>query len=70
MTLAPMIKGHSLEKLDKDYSDLTKGQRNEYHRLDMAERRAEERKAVNKIVEQRREARKKKQNKKKPVLDK
>lgn len=58
-----------IEKIGKDYSDLSKAQKNEYHRLDMAERRKEERQAVAEIVEKRRKARKRKQNKKKPVLD-
>jgi len=58
-----------VDKLGVDYSDMKKAQRNEYHRLDMAERRSEERQEVDKIVKQRKKARKKKQNKKKPVLD-
>ena len=56
-----------VEKIGIDYSNMKKPQRNEYHRLDMAERRKEERKEVSKIVEQRRKARKRKQNKKKPI---
>tara|TARA_R110000744_G_scaffold50397_1_gene108995 strand:- start:1599 stop:1904 length:306 start_codon:yes stop_codon:yes gene_type:complete len=56
-----------VEKIGIDYSAMKKPQRNEYHRLDMAERRKEERKEVSKIVEQRRKARKRKQNKKKPI---
>jgi len=59
-----------VEKLGVDYSDMKKPQRNEYHRLDMAQRRKEEREVVGEIVEKRRKARKRKQNKKKPVLDK
>tara|TARA_R110000744_G_scaffold365229_1_gene474015 strand:+ start:1127 stop:1441 length:315 start_codon:yes stop_codon:yes gene_type:complete len=59
-----------VEKLGVDYSDMKKPQRNEYHRLDMAERRKQERKAVAKILVQRQQAKKKKQNKKKAVLDK
>ena len=54
-----------VEKIGIDYSKMKKPQRNEYHRLDMAERRKEERQEVSKIVEQRRKARKRKQNKKK-----
>ena len=56
-----------VEKIGIDYSKMKKPQRNEYHRLDMAERRKEERQEVSKIVEQRRKARKRKQNKKKPI---
>tara|TARA_R110002012_G_scaffold24851_1_gene82601 strand:+ start:10819 stop:11130 length:312 start_codon:yes stop_codon:yes gene_type:complete len=59
-----------VEKLGVDYSKMKKAQRNEYHRLDMAQRRKEEREVVVEIVDKRRKARKKKQNKKKPVLDK
>ena len=57
-------------KLGVDYSNMKKPQRNEYHRLDMAQRRKDERQAVAKIMVQRQQARKKKQNKKKAVLDK
>lgn len=59
-----------VKKLGVEYSDMKKAQRNEYHRLDMAQRRKEERQAVAKIMVQRQQARKKKQNKKKAVLDK
>jgi hypothetical protein len=58
-----------VELIGVEYKDMKKAQRNEYHRLDMAERRKEERQAVKEIVEKRRLARKRKQNKKKPVLD-
>ena len=56
-----------VEQLGIDYSDMKKPQRHEYHRLDMAERRKDERKEVSRIVEQRRKARKRKMNKKKPL---
>jgi len=56
-----------VEKIGVDYSKMKKAQRNEYHRLDMAERRKEERQEVAKIVGQRKKARKRKQNKKKPL---
>lgn len=58
-----------VKKIGVDYSDMKKAQKNEYHRLDMAQRRAEERKIVNQIAQQRIKARKKKQNKKKPILN-
>lgn len=42
-----------IEKVGKEgYSDLTKAQKNEYHRLDMAERRAEVRKEMETIRKQ------------------
>lgn len=59
-----------VKKIGVDYSDMKKAQRNEYHRLDMAQRRKEERQAIAKIMVQRQQARKRKQNKKKAVLDK
>jgi hypothetical protein len=59
-----------VDKTGVDYSDMTKAQKNEYHRLDMAQRRKEERQVIAKISVQRQQARKRKQNKKKPILDK
>ena len=42
-----------VEQIGKDYSKMKKPQQNEYHRLDMAQRRKEERQEVAKIVKQR-----------------
>ena len=57
-----------VDKMGVDYSEMTKAQKNEYHRLDMAQRRKEERMAVAKILVQRQKNRQKKKNKKKSTL--
>lgn len=59
-----------VDRIGIDYTNMSKAQKNEYHRLDMAQRRKEERQAIAKIAVQRQQARKRKQkqNKKKSVI--
>ena len=56
-----------VEKIGVDYSDMKKAQRNEYHRLDMAERRREEREIINQVVKERKAKKDKSRKLKKKV---
>ena len=47
-----------VEQIGKSYSEMKQPQKNEYHRLDMAQRRKEERQEVSKIVKQRKKKKK------------